>query len=216
VRGEPAASPAARAAEVLDLLDRQFPGAGVTLDFADPLQLLVATILSAQCTDERVNRVTPALFASYPDARAFAEADLPGLEGAIRSTGFFRNKARNIRDCCRALVERFGGKVPGSLEELVTLPGVGRKTANVVLGGAFGIPGITVDTHVGRLARRLGFSREEDPVKVEFDLMPLLPPGDWYRFSLLLIRHGRRTCTARKPACGECPVGHLCPSRVAA
>ncbi len=188
-----------------------YPDAKCALDHASPLQLLVATILSAQCTDVRVNLITPALFARYPDAHAFAAAELPELEQAIKSTGFFRNKARNIKGCCQALVECHGGAVPKCLEELVPLPGVGRKTANVILGNAFGVPGITVDTHVGRLSRRMGLTRHEDPVKVERDLMALIPKKDWTMFSHHLILHGRNVCQARKPNCDDCAVKRLCP-----
>jgi endonuclease III len=202
---------AARAAQILDRLEELYPDVACPLHHDNPLQLLVATILSAQCTDARVNLVTPELFRKYPDARAFAEAKPKQLEAAIRTTGFFRNKAKSIRECCRAILKRFGGKVPQSLEELVSLPGVGRKTANVVLGSAFGIPGITVDTHVGRLSRRLGLTKQEDPVKVEFDLMKLIPNEKWSSFSLQLIWHGRRVCLARSPRCGDCALRSLCP-----
>ena len=194
------------------MLRATYPDARCELDFATPLQLLVATVLSAQCTDKRVNAVTPALFARYPDAAAFAAADRAELEEAIRPTGFFRAKAESIQGIAAAVCERFGGEVPASLEDLVTLPGVGRKTANVVLGHAFAIPGITVDTHVGRLARRLGWTAHTDPVKVEFDLMALFPPADWTVLSTDLIWHGRRCCHARKPACGACPVARWCPA----
>jgi len=192
-------------------LAQLYPDAQCALDHGDPLQLLVATILSAQCTDARVNLVTPALFARYPDARTFAEADVSELEGYVKSTGFFRNKARNIKACCQALVEKHGGRVPCTLEELTPLPGVGRKTANVILGNAFDVPGITVDTHVGRLSRRLGLTRHEDPVKVEHDLMELIPKKDWTLFSHHLILHGRQVCHARKPECDRCAVSRLCP-----
>jgi endonuclease-3 len=192
-------------------LAKLYPDAHCALDFESPLQLLIATILSAQCTDVRVNLVTPALFARYANARAFAEADLGDLEKAIQSTGFFRNKARSIKNCCQILVERHGGKVPGSMEELVPLPGVGRKTANVILGNAFGVPGITVDTHVGRLSRRLDLTEQEDPVKVERDLMALIPQKDWTIFSHRLIFHGRQVCFARKPNCAGCALNKLCP-----
>ncbi len=203
---------AARARKIIGILKREFPGVRVSLDHRNPLQLLVATILSAQCTDERVNQVTPALFKKYPDARAYAAADRGELEETIRSTGFFRNKARSIQELGKTLMERFGGLVPRTMEELVTLPGVGRKTANVILGNAFGIPGITVDTHVGRVARRLGLTAEEDPVKAEYDLMPVVPKEEWTLFSLLIIHHGRKTCQARKPLCPACPIAALCPS----
>jgi endonuclease III len=200
-----------RVERILSGLAEHYPEAATALSHEDPLQLLVATILSAQCTDARVNLVTPGLFRRFPDARAFAGADLRSLESMIRSTGFFRSKARNIRECCRALVKKHGGEVPASLEELVTLPGVGRKTANVVLGSAFGIPGITVDTHVGRLSRRLDLSGHQDPVKVEFDLMKVIPREKWSTFSLQLIWHGRRICGARRPLCDSCFLSGLCP-----
>ncbi|MCI0567466.1 MAG: endonuclease III [Acidobacteria bacterium] len=202
---------AARAAQIVDRLEELYPDVQCALHHDNPLQLLVATILSAQCTDARVNLVTPELFRKFPDAQAFAGARLKELESAIRTTGFFRNKAKNIRECCRAILKRFGGGVPSTLEDLVTLPGVGRKTANVVLGSAFGIPGITVDTHVGRLSRRLGLTKHQDPVKIEFDLMKLIPEEKWSTFSLQLIWHGRRVCHARSPRCGECTLNALCP-----
>lgn len=201
-----------RARKVHRLLADRYPDARCELDFGDPLQLLVATVLSAQSTDRRVNSVTPALFARYPDAAAYAGADPAELEAMVRPTGFFRAKSASLVGLGAALVERFDGRVPGRLEDLVTLPGVGRKTANVVLGDAFGIPGITVDTHVGRLARRLGWTAHEDPVKVEADLAGLFPRRDWTILSHRLIFHGRRTCHARRPACGACPVARLCPS----
>lgn len=196
---------------LVDRLARLYPDSRCALDYANPLQLLVATILSAQCTDERVNKVTPALFARFPDARAFAAARTPELEKLIQSTGFFRNKAANIQGCCRMLVERHGGEVPRALDELVLLPGVGRKTANVVLGHCFGVPGITVDTHVGRLSRRLGLTTQDDPVKVERDLMAQWPPEAWSITSLRLIDHGRAVCAARKPACDRCALADDCP-----
>jgi endonuclease-3 len=201
----------ARARSILRELARLYPDAHCALHHQTPLQLLVATILSAQCTDARVNLVTPALFARYPDARALASADQGELERYIQSTGFFRNKARNIIACCQALVERHGGEVPGTMEELVPLAGVGRKTANVILGTAFGVPGITVDTHVGRLSRRLGLSEQDDPGKVERDLMRLIPKKDWTMLSHRLIFHGRQVCHARKPDCGHCRLAELCP-----
>ena len=196
---------------LLKVLAKAYPDAHCALCHDNPLQLLVATILSAQCTDVRVNLVTPALFARYRDARAYAEADIGELEKAIQSTGFFRNKARNIQACCRMIVDQHGGQVPATMEELVPLPGVGRKTANVILGNAFDIPGITVDTHVGRISRRLGLTKEEDPVKVEFDLMALIPKKEWTNFSHRLIFHGRQVCFARKPNCEECQLAKLCP-----
>ena len=206
-----ASTPQRRADALFHHLARLFPEAGCTLDFADPLQLLVATILSAQCTDVRVNLVTPSLFARYPDVRAFADAKLPELEDAIRTTGFFRNKARNIKACCEAIVSEHGGEVPNTLDALVKLPGIGRKTANVILGNAFSVPGITVDTHVGRLSRRLGLTKHSDPVKVEHDLMALLPAKVWTSFSHEVILHGRQVCHARKPKCSACVLGRLCP-----
>ena len=196
---------------MLGILDRAYPEARTALRFQNPLQLLIATILSAQCTDERVNQVTPALFARYPDAAALAGARREDLEAMIRSTGFFRNKARAIQSCCADIVTKHGGEVPRTLEELTALHGVGRKTANVVLGNAFGIPGIVVDTHVSRLARRLGLTREIDPVKIEFALMPLIPRDRWTVFSHWLILHGRQVCVARKPRCSICPLAPHCP-----
>jgi len=192
-------------------LDRLYPDAACTLDHNDPLQLLVATILSAQCTDERVNLVTPALFQRFPTARDYAGAAAAELEDLIRSTGFFRNKAKSIQGMARALVEKHGGRVPDKLEELVKLPGVGRKTANVVLGDAFGVPGITVDTHVGRVCRRLGFIATEDAVKAEFALMEIIPQIRWTKFSHQVILHGRQVCQARKPACPDCGLLPHCP-----
>jgi endonuclease-3 len=200
-----------RVRRLLDLLAKLYPDAHCALDHETPLQLLIATILSAQCTDVRVNLVTPALFARYPDAAAFADADAGELEKAIQSTGFFRNKARNIKACCRLLVDQHGGQVPASMEELVPLPGIGRKTANVILGNAYGVPGITVDTHVGRLSRRLGLTVALDPAKVEHDLMALIPIKDWTMFSHRLIFHGRQVCFARKPNCPGCALAKICP-----
>jgi endonuclease-3 len=188
-----------------------YPDAHCALHHDNPLQLLVATILSAQCTDVRVNIVTPALFARYPDAHAFADADQGELETLIKSTGFFRNKAKNIIACCKSIVREHGGKVPCTLEELVPLPGIGRKTANVVLGDAFNVPGITVDTHVGRLSRRMGLTTHVDPVKVEQDLMKLIPKKDWTLFSHRMIFHGRQVCFARKPNCDRCTLNKICP-----
>ncbi|WP_131106370.1 endonuclease III [Ornithinimicrobium sufpigmenti] len=194
------------------ILAERYPDADCELDFQDAYQLLVATVLSAQTTDVRVNGVTPALFARYPDAAALAAADREELEAIIRPTGFYRAKTTSLLGLGAALVERFDGQVPRRLRDLVTLPGVGRKTANVVLGNAYGVPGITVDTHVGRLARRFGWTAEEDPVKVEHAIGGLLPRKDWTQMSHVLIFHGRRTCHARRPACGACPVARLCPS----
>jgi len=193
-------------------LVKTYPDAHCELNFESPLQLLAATILSAQCTDDRVNMVTPALFAKYPTAADLASANQTELETVIKSTGFYRNKAKSLIGLGQALVTRFGGEVPSTLEELVTLPGVGRKTANVVLGNAFDTPGITVDTHVGRLSRRFGWSKHTDPEKVEQDIMNLFAPKYWTQLSQVMIWHGRRRCHARKPACGACPIDDLCPA----
>ncbi|MFW6123070.1 MAG: endonuclease III [Thermodesulfobacteriota bacterium] len=195
---------------ILKLLDRHYPDAHVTLDFTNPLEMLVATMLSAQCTDVRVNQVTPALFAKYPTAQDYAEAPLEELEEMIRPTGFFHNKAKNIQALCQKLVQDYGGEVPASLDELVELPGIGRKTANVVLGNAFGIPGIFVDTHLGRVSQRLGLTKHKDPVKIEFDLMPLIPRERWVKFSHQMIWHGRQICHARSPKCPQCPLLPYC------
>jgi endonuclease-3 len=203
----------ARAAEILLRLSREFPATRLALDFQTPLQLVMATVLAAQCTDERVNQVTPALFRRYPTARDYAAADLPELEEMVRTTGFFRNKARALKNLGTALVAEHGGEVPGTLEALVALPGVGRKTANVVLGNAFGRnEGIAVDTHVQRLSGRLFLSEEKDPEKIEMDLLEIVPREEWTRFALLLQDHGRKTCKARRPECALCPVADLCPS----
>lgn len=192
-------------------LAKRHPDAHCALHYDNPLQLLVATILSAQCTDVRVNMVTPALFARYRDARAFADAVPAELESAIQSTGFFRNKAKNIIACCKQLVDRHDAEVPGTMAELTPLPGVGRKTANVILGNAFDTPGITVDTHVQRLSRRMGLTKETAPEKIERDLMELIPEKDWTMFSHRMIFHGRQVCHARKPKCDECTLAKLCP-----
>jgi endonuclease III len=208
-------TPKGRAKVVLARLAEAYPGSAselCALRHDGPFQLLVATILSAQCTDARVNMVTPALFDELPDAEAMAGADPGRLEEMIRSTGFFRSKAKSLLGMSRALVERFDGEVPVEMEDLVTLPGVGRKTANVVRSVAFGEPGLPVDTHVGRLARRLGFTTEKDPVAVERDLDALVPPSERGAFSLRLILHGRAVCTARSPRCGECVLADVCPS----
>ena len=202
--------PAAKIGPILQLLDEHYSRVHVTLDYRNPLELLVATILSAQCTDERVNRVTPAIFAKYPSAADYARAPLEELERDIYQTGFYHNKARSLKGLGQALVEQHRGQVPTSLEELVKLPGIGRKTANVILGNAFGIPGIVVDTHCGRVSQRLGLTRAKDPVKIEFDLMPLVPKERWTRFSLQLIWHGRAICTARDPQCPHCPLLPYC------
>jgi endonuclease-3 len=194
------------------ILAATYPQAHCELDFADPYELLVATILSAQCTDARVNQVTPALFARYPTPADLAAADRAELEAMIAPTGFFRNKTTSLLGMSARLVEAYGGRVPGRLEDLVTLPGVGRKTANVVLGNAFGVPGITVDTHFGRLARRFGWTEAEDPERVEAEVGSLFPRREWTDLSHRLIWHGRRICHARTPACGACPLAALCPS----
>jgi endonuclease III len=203
----------ARAAEIYARLQRAYPDAHCALDHRNAFELLVATILSAQCTDKRVNMVTPTLFARYPDAASLAVARQEDVEEMIRSTGFFRSKTTNLIAMSNALVDRHGGDVPRDMQALVKLPGVGRKTANVVLGNAFSInEGIVVDTHVSRLSNRLGFVAQDDPVKIETALMPLFPRHDWTMLSHLLIEHGRRICDARKPLCGLCPVRDLCPS----
>ena len=207
---ETAAERAARARRVARALADAYPDAWCALRHDDAWQLLVATILSAQCTDERVNMVTPVLFARYPTPSALAAATTPDLEALIRSTGFFRQKTKSLRTVAAAIAAR-GGAVPRTMDELVALGGVGRKTANVVLGTVYGIPAIMVDTHVRRLANRLGLSREDDPVKIESDLQALLPPSEWTHFSHRLIHHGRRICTARAPRCSECPLLGLCP-----
>ncbi len=201
----------ARVRAILKALDRLYPDARCSLDFQDPLQLLVATILSAQCTDERVNLVTPALFKRYPGAVDYAQAQPEELMEMVRSTGFFRNKAKSIQGMARSLVENHGGQVPADLDALVRLPGVGRKTANVVLGSAFGLPGITVDTHLGRVALRLGLTNYQDPVKAELALMEVIPRQRWTKFSHQVIWHGRRVCHARKPECPRCTLLPHCP-----
>jgi endonuclease-3 len=198
---------------IIRLLREHYPQARTALEFGNPLEILVATILAAQCTDERVNKITPALFRKYPSAAAFARADRSELENEIRSAGFFRNKAKSIVGAARRIVEAYGGAVPDSMAELVTLPGVARKTANIVLSAGYGkAEGIAVDTHAGRLSRRLGLSRHEDPVKVERDLMALVPDDDWLDFNFLLVEHGRALCRARKPSCPECFLRKYCPA----
>jgi endonuclease-3 len=202
-----------RATEVFARLTELYPDATCSLDYETPVQLLVATILSAQCTDERVNKVTPELFRQYPDAPTLAGASREAIETLVRSTGFFRNKAKNIQGACQKIVEEFGGAVPQTMEELLTLPGVARKTANVVLAHAFGInAGVTVDTHVKRLSHRLGLTTNTNPVQVERDLMPLIPQAEWENLSIRLIYHGRAVCDARKPACDRCQLVDLCRS----
>jgi endonuclease-3 len=203
---------AVRTTQIIAALQRAYPDAHCELNFASPLQLLVATILSAQCTDKRVNLVTAELFRKYGSAADYARADLGALEQAIRTAGFFRNKAKNIQACCRALVQKHGGEVPRTMEELTALGGVGRKTANVVLGNAFSINvGIVVDTHVSRLTNRLGLTKQTDPEKIERELMALVPREQWTLFSHWLIWHGRRRCDARKPDCAGCEIKELCP-----
>jgi endonuclease-3 len=201
-----------RAKKIYIGLNKLYPNAHCELDFKNPLQLLVATILAAQCTDKRVNMVTPALFKKYKKAEDFASAKKSELEELIRSTGFYKNKATSIIGMARKVCDDFGGKVPNNIDDLVTLPGVGRKTANVILGNSFDIPGITIDTHFGRLSRRFGWTKETDPVKVEFAMHEIFAPKYWTHLSQLVIWHGRRRCHARKPACGACPIASLCPS----
>jgi len=202
-----------RALEILVRLKKLYLDAPCTLNYATPVQLLVATILSAQCTDERVNLVTPELFRRFPDAAALANADVAELETLIRSTGFFRNKAKNIQAACTLIVKEFNGEVPQSMEQLLKLPGVARKTANVVLAHAYNInAGVTVDTHVKRLSYRLGLTDYTDPIRIERDLMRLLPQSDWENWSIRLVYHGRTTCKAKNPLCGACVLADLCPS----
>lgn len=201
-----------QARAVYRILTKTYPEIRCELDFKNPLQLILATVLSAQCTDKRVNKVTPALFRKYKNAKALAGADIADLENLVFQTGFYRAKARNIKGLATRLVTDFNGEVPSTLDELITLPGVGRKTANVVLGHAFDIPGITVDTHFGRLSRRFGWTKEMDPVKVERVVGELIPQKEWTNLSQRMIWHGRRICHSRKPACGACPIAKICPS----
>lgn len=200
-----------RISKIIKLLKKEYPDGKTALHFSNALELLIATILSAQCTDERVNTVTGNLFKKYTSARDYADVELTELEKDIHSTGFYKNKAKNIKNCCREIGEHFGGEVPATMEDLITLPGVGRKTANVVLGSAFGIPGIVVDTHVGRLTQRLELTDQDDPDKIEFELMELIPKKEWTPFSFLLVDHGRKVCQSRKPHCFECKLNKLCP-----
>jgi endonuclease-3 len=193
-------------------LTKSYPNVRCELDYNSAFQLLVATVLSAQCTDKRVNQTTPALFKKYPNPKKMAKADLIDIRRLVKSTGFFRAKAKNIKGLSNKIMEEFDGDVPSNLDDLITLPGVGRKTANVVLGHAFGIPGITVDTHFGRLSRRFGWSKQNDPVKVEFEVGDLIAEKEWTNLSQRMIWHGRRICHSRKPACGACPLAKLCPS----
>jgi len=206
------AEAAERVKNIWPILKKTYPEATTALKFTNPLELLIATILSAQCTDVRVNMVTKNLFIKYRSAKDWAQADIKQIESDIKSTGFYHNKAVNIKGCCTKIVEEFRGKIPDTMEELVTLPGVGRKTANVVLGNAFGVPGIVCDTHVIRLSRRLGLSANSDAVKLEFDLAEIVPKKNWTLFSHLIIFHGRNVCKARKPDCENCPVVKFCPS----
>ena len=199
-----------RVKEIIKILSKEIPDSRIALRFSNPFELLIATILSAQCTDVKVNQVTMDLFKKYHSANDYAESNLVTLEGDIRPTGFYRNKAKSIQKSCQELVKRFGGEIPRTLEELVTLPGVGRKTANVILGNAFGIPGIVVDTHVHRVSQRIGLTKKDDPVKIEFDLMEIVLKEEWTHFSNLLVWHGRRTCMAKKPLCEKCPIRKLC------
>ncbi len=201
-----------RAKAIYRQLTKSYPNVRCELDYNSAFQLLVATVLSAQCTDKRVNLTTPALFKKYPNPKKMAKADLKDIQRLVKSTGFFRAKAKNIKALSNKIMEDFDGDVPSNLEDLITLPGVGRKTANVVLGHAFGIPGITVDTHFGRLSRRFGWSKQSDPVKVEFEVGELIAEKEWTNLSQRMIWHGRRVCHSRKPACGACPIAKLCPS----
>ncbi|MEM4704487.1 MAG: endonuclease III [Candidatus Bathyarchaeia archaeon] len=203
----------ARTQKIIKLLEKEHPDAKIALHYTNPLELLVATILSAQCTDERVNKVTETLFKKYKQAKDYANASLEELEQDIKPTGFYRNKARNIKRCCQMLTEKFGSQVPRTMKELLELPGVARKTANIVLTNAYGIvEGIAVDTHVRRLAARLGLSKNSDPEKIEQDLMKIVPKTSWARFTDLLIFHGRRICKAKNPNCKECVLRKICPS----
>ncbi len=202
-----------RAKRIIALLKKTYPDSKCSLDYKTPHQLLVATILSAQCTDERVNMVTPELFKKYKSVNDFADADIKELENDIRSTGFFHNKAKGIKNSSKIIIEKYGAKMPRTLDEMVALPGVGRKTGSAVLGEAFGISeGIVVDTHVKRIANKLGFTKQSDPVKIERDLMEIIPHKDWIKYTHLMIDHGRALCKARRPDCGRCPLAKLCPS----
>jgi len=201
-----------RAKAIYRILSKNYPNVRCELDYKNPYQLLVATVLSAQCTDKRVNQTTPALFKKYNSIKKMASADLKDLQRLVKSTGFYRAKSRNIKMLSQKILTEFNGKVPSDIEDLVTLPGVGRKTANVVLGHGFNVPGITVDTHFGRLSRRFGWSDKKDPVKVEFEVGKLIPEKEWTNLSQRLIWHGRRVCHSRKPACGACALAKLCPA----
>jgi endonuclease-3 len=201
-----------RAKVIYQILTKTYPNVRCELNYKTPFQLLVATVLSAQCTDKRVNQTTPALFKKYPNPKKMGEAEIKDIQRLVKSTGFYRAKAKNIKALSNKIMEEFEGDVPSNLDDLITLPGVGRKTANVVLGHAFGIPSITVDTHFGRLSRRFGWSKESDPVKVEFEVGELIAEKEWTNLSQRMIWHGRRVCHSRKPACGACPLAKLCPS----
>jgi len=204
--------PKARALKVIELLEKEYSNAEIALEYTNPLELLIATILSAQATDEQINAITPKLFKKYKTAEDYANADLTELEQDIKSSGFYHNKAKNIKNCCKTLVEKFHSKVPKRMDELLELPGVGRKTANIVLANAFGVvEGVAVDTHVGRLAQRFGLSESGDPNKIEADLMKLVPKDKWMRITDLLIFHGRKICTAKKPNCARCVLNKICP-----
>lgn len=203
-----------RALKIIGIFHQVYVDADCTLEYKSPLELLIATQLAAQCTDARVNTVTPALFKRYPTVHDFANADFEELSALIRPTGFFRNKAKNIIACCQKLISDFNGEVPKTMNELLTLPGVGRKTANLVLGDCFGIPGIVVDTHAGRLSRRMGFTKNTDPYKVELDLLKIIPAKEQSGFCHCLVYHGREFCDARKPRCTDCPIKTLCPQKI--
>lgn len=199
-----------RVTEIIEVFDRLYSDADCTLDYKDPLELLISTQLAAQCTDARVNIVTQSLYKKYKDVYDFAKADLSELEKDIKPTGFYRNKARNIKETCKMIIEKFDGKVPDNLDDLLTLPGVGRKTANLVLGDVYGIPGIVIDTHAKRLSNRIGLSNNEDPTKIEFDLMEIVPKENWSKFCHQLVYHGRAVCNARKPECTKCEILDYC------
>jgi endonuclease III len=204
--------PKTRALKVIELLEKEYSSAEIALEYTNPLELLIATILSAQATDEQINAITPKLFKKYKTAEDYANADLTELEQDIKSSGFYHNKAKNIKNCCKTIVEKFHSKVPKKMDELLELPGVGRKTANIVLANAFGvIEGVAVDTHVSRLAQRLGLSQSGDPKKIEADLMKIVPKDKWMRITDLLIFHGRKICTAKKPNCARCVLNKICP-----
>ncbi len=200
-----------RISKILDILNKEYPDAKIALNFKNPYELLVAVVLSAQCTDVRVNKVTPEVFKRFPDPKSLAKADVKEIEDLIRSTGFFRNKAKNLKNACKIIVEKYDGKVPDTMKELLELPGVARKSANIILYNAYNkVEGIPVDTHVKRLSARLGLSKEKDPVKIEKDLMKIVPQSQWGKISYRLIEHGRKICTARKPKCEKCPLFDLC------